>query len=180
MKTLFRWILVLLIGLVLSLAVTLRSFHVFTREELVAVIECHPAPKEATYSFVVKMTPMEGGIPGRTEAFPMGGDQWSIGGDILKWRLGLTLLGLKSLHKLTRLNSRYSTADQERSQPRWVYDLNGGTALLWRWLYRSGVRLPWVDAVYGNSIYVPIRANGRWGVYVTHTGYLVRPLRRIS
>ncbi len=110
----------------------------------------------------------------------MSADQWSAGGEILKWRPWLTFLGVKSCHKLTRLSSRYETAKEEMSQPRFAYDLNGGTTLLWHWLHRWGTWLPFVDAVYGNSVYVPALPGGRWGVYVTHSGYLVRPLPRVS
>ena len=98
-------------------------------------------------------------------------------GDILKWKPWLTFLGAKSLHKLNRLSSRYEKAADEMSQPRTAYDLNGGSTPPWRWLRRWGMKLPFVDAVYGNAAYVPARPGGQWGVYVTHSGYLIRPLR---
>jgi len=163
-----------------ALFLSLRSYSVFTREDLVAVVRCEPAPAGASYGFLIEVTQMAGGIPGRREEFPMRGDQWSIGGDILKWKPWLTFLGAKSCHKLTRLSSRYGQAKDEMEKPRAVYDLNGGSSPPWRWLYRWGGALPFVDAVYGNASYVPVLPGGRWGVHVAHSGYLIRPLRGSS
>jgi len=177
LKLLARLLLLLVVILGLSVAVSLRTFRAFTEEELVAVVRCETAPAGATYGFLVEVTQMRAGEPGRREKFPMVGDQWTIGGDLLKWKPWLTWLGAKPCHKLTRLSSRYLQAERERSLPRTAYDLNGGTSAFWRWLYRWGVLLPFVDAVYGNASHVPVRIGARWGVYVTHSGYFIRSLR---
>ena len=144
---------------------------------MVAVVRCEPAPKGASFGSLIVITPVTGGFPGKPEKFPMSGDQWSIGGDILKWKPCVTWLGLKSLHKLTRLNSRYLQAEAEVHEPRTAYDLNGGTSSLWKWLYLHGLQLPFVDAVYGNAAYVPVQPGKEWAVYVTLSGYLIRPIR---
>jgi len=107
----------------------------------------------------------------------MHGDQWTIGGDILKWEPWAQLIGLKSCHKLTRLHSRYLKAESEMTGPGSAYDLNGGTDALWLWLYRFGTQLPVVEAVYGNAAYCMAQPGSRWGVYVTLSGYLIKPLR---
>ena len=143
-----------------------------------AVVRCEAAPPTtASQGFLIEITPVVKGLAGRPEKFPMVGDQWSVGGEILKWKPWLTFLGIKNLHKLTRLNSRYFLAKAEMNQPRAVYDLGGGTSASWKWLYRYGLHLPFVDAVYGNAAYVPVQPGGQWGVYVTFSGYLIRPIR---
>ena len=177
MKTIFRIIVVLVLLTGLALWAGLRSFRAFLEEELVAVVRCEPAPPGLPYRFLVEVTQVERGVPGRREKFPMTGDQWSAGGDILKWKPWLTFLGLKSLHQLTRLSSRYDRAQDEMNRPRAAYDLNGGSRVPWSFLRRWGMLLPFVDAVYGNAAYVPMQPGGQWGVYVTHAGYLIRPLR---
>ncbi len=170
-------LLILAIAASLALWTSLRSYRVFSQEELVAVIRCEPAPKGASFGFLIEVTPVVKGFPSKPEKFPMVGDQWSIGGDILKWRPWLSWLGLKTLHKLTRLNSRYLQVDAELHEPRAAYDLGGGTSSLWRWLYRHGLQLPFVDAVYGNAAYVPAQPGSEWAVYVTLSGYLIRSVR---
>ena len=180
MKTLLRLTAVLALVAGLAIWAGLRSFRVFLEEDLVAVVRCDPAPAGVGYQVLVEITQMEGPLPVRREKFPMSGDQWSVGGMILKWKPWLTFLGAKSCHKLDRLSSRYEKATDEMNEPRTAYDLNGGMDAPWRWLQRWGGRLPFVDAVYGNSVHVPAQPGGQWGVYVTHSGYLVRPMRRSS
>ena len=155
----------------------LRSFQVFTQEELVATVRCEAAPRDSSYRFLLEYTPVMKGIPGGSQKFSMGGDQWSIGGEILKWHPWVNLLGLKNCHRITRLSSRYITAEAELHQPRSAYDLNGGTARVWLFLYRWGRWLPLVEAVYGNAAYTLAQSGSRWGVYVTLSGYLVKLLR---
>ena len=177
----FFWTtLVLVAAAVFGLWSSLRSYHVFAHEELAAVVWCEAGPEGSGHDFLLEVTPVSKGTPGRTEQFLMKGDQWMIGGAILKWRPWLAYLGARSCHKLTRLNSRYSSIEAERSEPRTVYDLNGGSGFLWCWAYRTGIRLPFVDAVYGNAVYLPARPRAQWSVYVTHSGYFVRPLESSS
>jgi len=127
--------------------------------------------------FLLKVRQVARGVPGREESYLLQGEQWTLGGDILKWEPWLAFTGVKPLHKLTRLSSRYRSAARESAGLRSDYDLNGGSSPLWRCLYRFGPSLPLVDAVYGSAAYTDARPGGRWGVYVTHSGYLIRPLR---
>ena len=178
LKTLFwcfAWALVLAI---LGLLWGLRSYHVFTQEELVAVVRCEPAPPGSAAGFLLWWTPVSQGNAGSAEKFLMRGDQWMIGGDFLKWHPWLNLLGVGNCHKLTRLNSRYLKAKAEATQSRSVYDLNGGTDLVWSGLYRVSRWLPFVEATYGNAAYIAAEPGTRWGVYATLSGYLIKPLRR--
>ena len=177
LKTIF-WVIAWLVVLAgASLLFALRSYQVFTREELVAVVSCEPAPAGASYKFQIQYVPVVKGLTGAAQRFPMYGDQWMIGGDILKWHPWMNLIGFRSCHKLTRLNSRYLKAEAEMSGPKSAYDLNGGTDLFWSLLYRWGRNISLVEAVYGNSAYTMARPGTRWGVYVTLSGYLVKPLR---
>lgn len=153
-----------------------RSFRAFTEQRLVAVVRCERPAAGSPHSFLLKVRWVEGEGAGDWQSFPMQGDQWMIGGDLLKWHPLLSRLGLKNRHKLTRLNSRYWDAPDERSRPRSVYELNGGTDPLWRWLYQAGEWIPGVETVYGNAAYTPAIAGATWGVYVGLTGYLIKRL----
>lgn len=162
------------IGLLLGL----RSYHVFTEEDLVGIVRCEPAGKGSPGGFVLEFTPVHGKSRAAGRRFPMAGDQWTIGGEFLKWHPWLNWLGFKSCFKLTRLSSRHLKAEDELRGPRAVYDLNGGTDLLWRVLYRVGNWIPLVEAVYGNAAHVMAQPGTRWGVYVTLSGFLIKPLSR--
>lgn len=177
LRRLLWLVLLLAAAATLALFAGLRSFRAFTHEELVALVECELAPPGAGHRFVLKVRQVAGGVPGPEENYPMEGEQWMLGGDILKWAPWLTAMGIRPVHKLTRLDSRRLAAGQERDRPRTAYDLNGGSSQVWRWLHRFGPSLPLVDAVYGNAAYTDARPGGRWGVHVTHSGYLIRALR---
>ena len=177
MRRLLWLILFLAAAAALAAFAGLRSYRAFTQEELVAAVECQAAPPGADHRFLLRIRPVARGAPGPEQSFPMQGEQWTLGGDILKWAPWLTALGARPAHKLTRLESRYLAAEEEATRPRSAYDLNGGTSPIWRWLHRFGPSLPLVDAVYGNAAYTDARPGGRWGVYVTPSGYLIRPLR---
>ena len=173
----FFWVVTwLLVLAVFGILLGLRSYRVFTQEQLVAVVQCEPAPRGSPQHFLLRIVPYDDALARPVQQFPMYGDQWSIGGDILKWHPWLNLLGVKTCHKLTRLSSRYLDPAAERGGPRSVYELNGGVGPFWRALYWLGSWIPFVEAVYGNAAYVMARPGTRWGVYVTLSGYLVKPL----
>lgn len=170
---LFAFLLVLAF---LSLLAGLRSYQVFTREELVSIVEIEPPPADSGYRFLLKMTPVIQGARGYPQLFPMHGDQWALGGEILKWHPWLNFVGVKNCHRMSRLNSRYLNAADEVAAARSAYDLNGGTGFIWPFLYRAQRYLPFVEAVYGNSTHTFAQPRSRWGVYVTLSGYLIKPL----
>ncbi|MBI1953955.1 MAG: hypothetical protein HYS41_07535 [Candidatus Omnitrophica bacterium] len=176
MKKLF-WLFACLAALaLLGLLFGLRSYRVFTEETLVAAVRCETAPKSSAQDYFLEITWVRDGAPGQTERFPMRGEQWAIGGDILKWHPWLNLFGIRNCHKVTRLAGRYLKAEDEAKKPRSVYDLHGGTDWIWRLLYRIGAYLPLVEAVYGNAAYQEARPGVAFGLYVTPSGYLVKPL----
>ena len=173
---LLSFVVLLLVVAVLALLCALRSYQLFTGEELVAVIQCEVPPEGSPYRYLLRFSSFEGASRVLSQEFPMHGDQWSVGGDILKWHPWLNWIGLKNCYKLTRVSSRYLKAQDEIKNPKSAYDLNGGTDSFWRWLYRWGRSLPLVEAVYGNTAYTMAEPGSRWGVYVTLSGYLVKPL----
>jgi hypothetical protein len=174
---LFTWAFLLFLLVLGGLLFALRSYQVFTEQTLVATIQCRSVSEGSPYQFLLHYQPESADGPGATEQFQMYGDQWMVGGEILKWHPWLSLLRIRSGYKVTRINSRYLQERDEREKPRSVYPLNGGTDPLWQWLYRTGPTLPFVEAVYGNAAYIPAWPGTRWGLYVDLSGYLLKPLK---
>lgn len=160
----------------LGLLAGLRSYQIFTREEPVAIVEIESPPPQSSYRFLLKMTPVTQGVEGTPQLFPMQGDQWAVTGEILKWHPWLNFVGIKNCHRLTRVSARYLRVADEMNAPRSAYDLNGGTGSLWPILYRLQEYLPFVEAVYGNAAHTFAEHKSRWGVFVTLSGYLIKPL----
>ena len=165
-------------GILLSMGLFSRIYHRFTKEIPVAEIITRPmenhGPSPVTQ---IRYRPIGGG---HDRYFFMRGDQWMIEGDIVKWKTWLNLLGLDTRYRLTRLQGRYLDIEAERSAPRTVVSLidhapdTDECHPFWRFLYRSGQKLPLVDTVYGNAAYQDLNSRSHYHVFVGTSGFLIR------
>ena len=171
------WGLMSLLLMTMGLAVfgftmALRAYHIFTKEELVAIVKCVPAEEEK--SLVLEYTEVVNSKRTPPKQYILKGDQWMIDGDILKWDSWVNFLGIHTCYKTTRISSRYIDVKDEMSQPRIAYELNGGTDFLWKMLYRDGQGFPFVEAAYGSATYQFPDEDAVFGVYVTTSGYMTK------
>lgn len=176
MRFLFRLTVLAVLVAMAALFWSLRTYSVLAREQMVAVARC--VERRANGTYLLELTPTHDGVSGIGKVYILRGDQWMVGGDLLKWKPWVSVLGARPLYKLTRLESRYLRAVDEAKNPRSVIELNGGSSPLWQWLYRRGIRLPFVDAVYGNAAFMRADPGTEWGVYLSASGFWIRPLRR--
>ena len=177
MKRLLFLLVVMTLVAVLAVNFGLRSYQIFTHEELIVVIEQEPAPANSGFDFQLRVLPMIAGKEGQVEVYGIYGDQWMVGGEYLKWHPWLNMLGLRNRYKLTRLSGRYYQAADEQNGPRSVYNLNGGTSPAWFFLYKVQEFIPFVQAVYGNAAYTVAQPGAGWEVSVGYSGYLIEPIR---
>jgi hypothetical protein len=106
--------------------------------------------------------------------YELRGQQWSVEGHILTWDPWLNFLGLKTMYKLTRVRGRYLRADEEMSKPATVYSLVANEEdPRWRWLYIYGPQLPFVQAVYGNTVFTFPVEGKTFAIYVTASGFMI-------
>ena len=153
-----------------ALALALRTYAVFTREEPVATVECTPLHGMPPH-FQLHYTPAGHSAP---QTFELVGDQWMVSGEILKWHPWLNLVGFRTVHKPTRVSGRFANVALERALQPTAFDLNGGAGWCWSWLHRHDHWLPLVEAVYGNSVYTFANAHRTFTIYITPSGYLVK------
>jgi hypothetical protein len=105
------------------------------------------------------------------------GDEWQVDARIVKWKALANIVGFDAAYRLERISGRYSEIADERSAPHTVYSLSQPTRLdVWSLVRRLGTWLPWVDALYGSAVYVPMADGASFAVLVTQSGLLVRPL----
>ena len=95
---------------------------------------------------------------------------------ILKWSPKINIIGVHTLHKITRLRGRYLTVEKELHMPSSVYEINFGTDSLWLLLYKYQRFFPFVEAVYGNSAYTFPDAKSQFLIYVTTSGYIIKKI----
>ena len=118
---------------------------------------------------------------GERAAFSLRGDQWQVDARILKWRAFADLMGFDTAYRLERISGRYSRIEDERDLPRTVYPLNPPNRLdLWELVHRYHSWLPWVDAIYGSAVYLPMADAASYEINVSQSGLVARPLNQAA
>lgn len=114
---------------------------------------------------------------GDVQRVALRGDEWQVDARIVKWKPLANIVGFDAAYRLERISGRYSEIADERSAPHTVYALSEPTRLdVWSLVRRLSAWLPWVDALYGSAVYVPMADGASFAVLVTQSGLLVRPL----
>lgn len=110
------------------------------------------------------------------QVYELRGDEWQIDARIIKWQGIANLLGFDAAYRLERLSGRYRDVQQARRAPNTVHSLERAKGLdLWGLANEHGSWLPWMDAVYGNANYLPMRDGARFEVSLSQSGLVTRP-----
>jgi hypothetical protein len=118
---------------------------------------------------------------GGSAAFSLRGDQWQVDARILKWQAFANLVGFDAAYRLERISGRYSRIEDERDLPRTVYPLNPPNRLdLWELVHRYHSWLPWVDAIYGSAVYLPMADAASYEIKVSQSARIARPLNQAA
>lgn len=151
----------------------IRSYTAFTQRELVATIRCTTVSGTEDTMILELATP-ESPTASQIHRYHLRGQQWTVEGHILKWDDWLNFLGLQTMYKLTRVRGRYLRADDEMNKSATVYSLVANEEdPRWRWLYEYGPRLPFVQAVYGNTVFTFPSEAKTFDIYVTTSGFMI-------
>lgn len=149
----------------------LRAFHAFTKQELVAFLQCQPSNVELV-DFKLVYIPVINGKPQQAETFLLKGDQWMVEGDILKWEDMVNFLGLHTMYRLTRIAGRYSDIKNAESKRTSSYSLiTGQNNGFWLFLYNIGERIPLIRSIYGNAVFSYPAYGHYFKIYVTTSGF---------
>ena len=118
---------------------------------------------------------------GERTNFALSGDEWQVDARVLKWRAFANLLGFDTAYRLERISGRYSHLEDERSQPRTVYDLHSqGRIDAWEWVHRYRSWIPWMDALYGSATFLPMADGALYEIKVSQSGLVARPLNQAA
>jgi len=151
----------------------IQSYIAFTHREHAATVYCAEVPGIKD-KMTLEIVTFESPTVGRLRKYNLLGQQWAIEGHILKWDDWLNYLGLHTMYKLTRVRGRYLRADHEMIKPATVYSLvTNEDEPRWRWLYEYGARLPFVHAVYGNTVFTFPSETKFFHIYVTTSGFMI-------
>jgi hypothetical protein len=118
---------------------------------------------------------------GEQASFVLRGDEWQIDARVLKWRTFANLLGFDAAYRLERISGRYSNIEDERNQPRTVYELHApGSVDPWELIHRYHSWVPWIDALYGSATFLPMANGASYEVKVSQSGLVARPLNQAA
>jgi hypothetical protein len=114
---------------------------------------------------------------GEVQRVTLRGDEWQVDARIVKWKPLANIIGFDAAYRLERISGRYSEIADERTAPHTVYPLSQPTRLdVWALVRRISSWVPWIDALYGSAVYVPLADKASFAVMVTQSGLIVRPL----
>ena len=163
-------------GLLLFGGFFFRAYHAFTFEEPVAEVRVEPTTSEQT-SRVTLLQFLEPDSQ-VTYQFLIRGDQWMLEGDMLKWDNWLSFLGWRNRYRLTRIRGRFIDTQQELSQPPTIYSLvQNEDDLLWKFLYKYGPELPFVNTVYGSAVFQTSDEIKSFRISISPSGFISREVK---
>ena len=118
---------------------------------------------------------------GETYGCELLGDEWQIDARVLKWHGFVNVIGFDSAYRLERIGGRYRDTESERSGTRTVYALNAPARVdTWELARRYREWVPWVDALYGSAVYLPMADGALYQVSATQNGLIARPLNQAA
>jgi hypothetical protein len=157
----------------LSLVAMLQGWRAFTHKTHVAELQCIEL---GPHKLRVYLVPFDGdGARGGTEIYDIEGDEWQVGGDILRFRPFVTALGVEPVFRLTRVEGRWSNAADANAHKGSAFD-RAPPSMSWLGLYRGADKAPmrWiVDGAHGQSVSQLPDRRAVYDIYVTPNGYIV-------
>jgi hypothetical protein len=164
-------VVLLLVGLaVFAIAGWAQTYRALTYNQLVATIHAAPVPNQLQTMQVV-YTPINDGKPGTPQTFTVKGDQWMIGGDIIKWDDWLNILGVHTGYRVNRIQGYYTDANDANTKPETAYNLNSSNDTVSQFLRNHSNLMPFVRATYGNFVTLRPDPSATYKVYVSTSGY---------
>ena len=144
------------------------TYHRLTYEQPVALIH---VKQQARQQFQVDFLHWHNC---KKQSFLLKGDEWQIDARIIKWHGWANLLGLDAVYQLDRITGRFLDIGQQRQQLPSVYPLESRASYdLWA-LKKKYQWLPWLDAKYGQSVYLAMKNNHSYQVLMTQSGMIAR------
>jgi hypothetical protein len=118
---------------------------------------------------------------GQRASFALRGDEWQVDARVLKWHAFANLVGFDAAYRLERISGRYTRLEDERKEPRTVYDLHAaGRIDPWELAHRYRSWVPWLDALYGSATFLPMADGALYEIKVSQSGLVARPLNQAA
>jgi hypothetical protein len=111
------------------------------------------------------------------QVYDLYGDEWQIDARVLQWHGLARVLGFDAMYRLERISGRYGDIASEKSEKRTVHALAPPERYdIWELAKGAKQWMPWVDALYGSAVFLPMADNTIFEVRVSPTGLVARPV----
>ncbi|HEX3949473.1 MAG TPA: hypothetical protein VHW95_06455 [Steroidobacteraceae bacterium] len=158
----------------LLIGTNLRSYQRLSYEQPAGELQF---TKQGDRQFEAKLSYPDG----ERASFPLRGDEWQVDARVLKWHAFANLVGFDAAYRLERISGRYTHIEDERSQPRTVYELHSpGRIDPWELVHRYRSWFPWMDALYGSATFLPMADGALYEIKVSQSGLIARPLNQAA
>jgi hypothetical protein len=157
----------------LGLWAALANYLDLSKKTHIAEVQCIELGPSKLRLFYV---PIDGkGRRGATETYDLDGDEWTVGGDVLRFQPLLEYLGLETVYQVTRVEGRWLKAVDANAHRATAYD-RGVTGRGWLVLYRDGARGPlgWlIEGAHGQAVSQLPDRRAVFDLYITPNGLVV-------
>jgi hypothetical protein len=153
---------------------TVRTYVAFTREDRVGSVECvqwDPVQK----TMIVRLVRAD---RENTQSFTLSGDQWEVSARIIKWAPWANLLGLHTAYRLNQIKGIYQDVADENQRPHQAFAISTGQDWLWWGMDHFNLKIPGVEAVYGNAVSSAAQTGDRFDLLVSTSGLSLKKLKR--
>ncbi|MCP4432774.1 MAG: hypothetical protein GY806_17520 [Gammaproteobacteria bacterium] len=117
-----------------------------------------------------------------SDSFLIKGDEWQLEARILKWLGWANLIGLDSYYQLDRIRGRYRNIEQEINQLPTVFAIPNESRGIDLWKLKQVMKsgLPFLDAYYGQAVFLPLKDGAEFAILINQSGLLARPRNDIA
>jgi hypothetical protein len=156
-----------------SMLMMLQGWRAFTKKTHVAELQCIDL---GPHKLRVYLVPIDNdGARGATEIYDVDGDQWQIGGDVMRFKPFMTALGVQPVARISRVEGRWNSAADANTHKATAFDRAPPSAA-WLGLYRGADKLPvrlLVAGAHGQAVSQLPDRRAVFDIYVTPNGYVV-------
>ena len=154
----------------------LNTYQKLTYEKDIAEVLIRKLARQK-YQLVL-IYPQRDTVHAEPEYYSLYGDEWPLDTRIIKWKGWANLLGLDSYYQLERLSGRYANIEQANTSSPNAHRLGGVQKGMSIWKLKNLMKskLPFLDAYYGQSVFVPMQDGAKFSVALSQTGLIVRPV----
>lgn len=164
---------------VLLVISNLTVYQRLTHERDVAILSVSRI-SEQNYKITLQHPAMES--VSNSNSFLIKGDEWQLEARILKWKGWANLIGLDSYYQLDRIRGRYRSIEQESNQPPTIYALPNESRGINLWQLKKMMKsaMPFLDAYYGQAVFLPLKDGAEFIISINQSGLLARPQNDIA